>query len=187
MIVDLADNSMKLTKCQLRLLIENTLNDSDKTDPKAGQANMEKTEPDPDMHIQRALGSRTEEDDIHAITDYRKGGSRDSFPPIGFGDLEGINTISQAMHEPDLADVAAVDKYRLEKNIGDREVSAFDDEYTNPYGFEKSYKPKSNSNSIDYDYSKNYDLDSNTEDVETFEDEKGKELIWVVKKLHLMP
>ena len=76
------------------------------------------------------------------------------------------------MHEPDLADVAAVDKYRLEKNIGDKEISAFDDEYTNPYGFAQNYTP------IDYDYSKNYNdsqaLDS-SKNVETFEDEDGAE------------
>ena len=148
---------MKLTRRQFQLLIEKTLNEEN-TAPK--------------------IRARTEEDDIQAITDYRKGGSRGSFPPIGFGDEKGINTVSQYMHEPDLADVAAVDKYRLEKKIGDKEISAFDDEYTNPYGFAQNYTPKSSSSTIDYDYSKNYNdsqaLDS-SKNVETFEDEDGAE------------
>jgi hypothetical protein len=174
---------MKISKYQLRLIIENVLSELDNTDPKQGvSADLGKTDPDIDMHVKKATGSRTKEDDIQAITDYRKGSDRSRFPAMGFGDMEGLNTVSQDLHEPDLADMSAVDKYRFEKNIGDREKSAFDDEHTNPYVYDSAHSPKNSSSKSEHDYSKNYNILADTEDVETFEDESGKERTYMGKE-----
>jgi hypothetical protein len=122
---------MKISKMQIRLMIERALREADQTDPKIGKKDLDKTVVDIKSRIKQSVGDRAEAD-IHAITDFRKGSDRGGFPEIGFGDEEGINTQISDLVEPDFEDIAAVNKYRLEKYLGYNEKSAFDDEITHP-------------------------------------------------------
>ena len=135
---------MKITKRKLNQLIESFLLESEKTDPK-GKISLEKISDDyddeitdmgsgfMDAQIFKTTGQRPRhpDADAQAVTDARKGSDGGGFPPTGFGDTKGVNTVVRDYHEPNKKDISAGQEYMMRPdNLGPHEKSVHDLEHT---------------------------------------------------------
>lgn len=133
---------MKIKKRDLSRLIENFLKEEN-TDGGSGHIPGEKTAVSNSFklaQIKQHGGKlpRNPEDNIQAVTDFRKGSDRGQFPPITFGpavDDEGNLKPGEfsKVHdyrEPDPYDHAAVRRYKKNHYIGPNEKAAGDPEHT---------------------------------------------------------
>lgn len=133
---------MKIKKSELSRIIENYLKEEN-TDGGKKAVPGEKTETGKSFKLAQIKQHggripRDPEENIHAITDFRKGSDRGQFPPITFGpgvDDEGnlkTGKFSKVhdYREPDPYDHAAVRRYKRDHYIGPDEKSVDDPEHT---------------------------------------------------------
>lgn len=178
---------MKISRNQLRKIISETLTETEKTDPKGKPVDAEKTEKSIDAQM-RKFGfddlEQKKKEDEDAIEKFRK----PKFPdPDSFGTQQfGTGTekgrtgfVGGFPEEPSADDRKAVDSYREKLFLSDKpgEASAYDDRYTNPYGFMPRQKEKSSA--ADPDVELYSDDAPYTPNVETFEDEDGNERTYI--------
>lgn len=193
---------MRIKRKDLNRLIENFLFETDRTDPKAGvnigkvSSNYDDEKTDigdsfMDAQTFKVTGNRPRnpEADIQAVTDLRKGSDRGRFPPMGFGDMEGVNTVVRDYHEPNDDDVFAAQQYSNDPyNLGPQEKSVHDLEHTihspdidEDTDEDTDEDPRGTQYSLEDtleipDYSSDFDDDrDDSQDVVTYEDEEGRE------------